>query len=176
MPTYGRLSPAQLETLAPYVRGRVVHDLGAGTCRLSGELVGLGAAHVVAIDVQARPRGVLPAGVSFVQAGFHAVSGTLDVAFVAWPIQDGFCGCCGFSGSRCLVRALHGARTVVYLGRNGNGIGCGGPALFEHFAERDLLAHVPARHNDLLVLGTWHRGSELRSLTPEEERGLDAHA
>lgn len=176
MPIYGRLSRAQREALAPHVRGRVVHDLGAGACHLSREMAELGAAHVVAIDVRPPPRHALHSEVSYVRASFHDVSGALDIALVSWPVQDGFCGCCGFTGSRCLVRALRGAHTVVYLGRNGGGVWCGGPALFEHFMERPLLAHVPARRNDLLVLGEWHRGCDVRAPTPQEARVLSGAA
>ncbi len=73
------------------------------------------------------------------------------------------------------MRLVRGASVVAYLGKNRDGIVCGARPLFEHFAERELLAYVPAPPNDLLVLGRWHKGSDIRPLPPEEKNARLVH-
>ena len=47
---FGQLNKAQLKALVPLVRGKVIHDLGAGDLGLALELLNLGASKVIAID------------------------------------------------------------------------------------------------------------------------------
>ena len=172
MGAYGRLTVAQREALRPIVRGRTVHDLGAGSCALSMELAALGAAHVVAIDRQAPRRATaLPPSVLFRRQAFEDVAERPRVAFLSWPSPEPLVD----YGPAGIMRLVRAASVVVYLGRNRDRVVCGGRPLFEHFAERELTAYIPARRNDLLVLGRWHRGGDLRPLTAEEEHGLFAH-
>lgn len=49
--SYGRLSPAQRLALQPFVRGRRFRDYGCGNMYIASIVLGLGARHVEAIDL-----------------------------------------------------------------------------------------------------------------------------
>lgn len=169
---YGRLSPAQSAALAPLVRGRVVHDLGAGLCRLSVQLAEMGARRVIALDMFEPPPAVLgklPAKVTFKLGQFEDEPVKPKTVVLSWPSLS-----LDYEGPG-LMPMIRGASRVVYLGKNRDGIACGGRPLFEHFAERELLAYVPGTTNNLLVLGRWTKGSEYRPLTGEEQDARAEH-
>lgn len=100
---------------------------------------------------------------------FEVVVDQPRIAFLSWPAPYVDYGPAG------IMRLVRGADVVIYLGKNRDGVVCGGRPLFEHLAERELLDCVPARQNDLLVLGAWHRGSDLRPLTAEESSAMNWH-
>jgi hypothetical protein len=140
---YGRLSKKQLEALRPHVKGRHVHDLGAGNLEMAKALLRLGAKRVTAIDkaeaVTTNPR------IEVVKAYFHDLGDlTPDVAFVSWPVNHDQPG---------LFRVLRAATKVIYLGKNSDGTSCGHPTLFRDLLNRELLTYVPERENTLIVGG-----------------------
>lgn len=163
--SHGRLSPAQVVALRPFVDGRTIHDLGAGQCTLAMLLLQrLGAACVIALDKESMPE-LVRAGLIQAQTTFEDVAGehdvaewkrplverardltrTIDVAFVSWPQNH---------PSEGLLRLLRRAGVVVYLGSNVNGSACAWPGLFmSEFLFREVLAHVPERANSLIVYG-----------------------
>lgn len=124
----GNLTVAHLEAIAPFIRGRVVHDLGAGDLLLSHILKINGAAKVIAIDKQPMPNPKMD-GVETVQAYFKDVQGPIDVAFISWPVN----WACG------LDRLASVADTVIYVGTNVNFTACGDTTLWDHLSTREVL-------------------------------------
>jgi len=95
---------------------------------------------------------------------------SIDVAFASWPQNDE-------DTVRELLPLLERAATIVYLGKNTDGVMCGTSRLFHHLAGRVLLGYVPDRQNVLAIygapLGRQRAGAELRQ---EERAGLSALA
>lgn len=161
---YGRLADAMRATLAPFIAGQTVYDLGAGALLLSRELVALGAARVVAIDRATPSDAVLSQarGVEFRCRRFAEVDILpTDIAFVSWPENTDPAG---------LVELLRPVRTVVYLGKNTDGTACGGTHFWRQMLSRPVLACERSRPNDLVVYGPV--GEVARPLVPEEVGAL----
>lgn len=140
---YGRLSDTQGEVLTHYVRGKIVHDLGAGDLKLSKKLVKCGALGVVAVDKEkARTKNKK---IQFVHSDFaemrHIQATTI---FLSWPAMEPQLG---------LQQILNRAQTIVYLGKNTDGLQCGWPELFQGFLKRELLEYVEEDSNSLIILG-----------------------
>lgn len=139
---YGHLLPEQRAALRPYVEGRCVHDLGAGDLGLSHALLELGASKVVAIDKEYRvsndPR------IEAIECYFHEVAEDVDVGFASWPMNFEDYG---------LLKLVQRTPMFIYLGKNTDGTSCGGHDLFEHLSGREVLSHVPAKTNTLIVYG-----------------------
>ncbi len=156
------ISDAQIEALKPFTQGRVVHDLGAGrlhhTCLLATDLE---AGQVIAMDKVMPPDLPSQENVTFVQEEFieHSISPTA-VAFVSWPINRNV----------HLEFLLAKVNTVVYLGKNTDGMACGDPILWSHLTMRKVQLHVPHRQNDLIVYGEFCGD---RPLLPEELGAID---
>lgn len=140
---FGRPTPKQTEVVARYVKGKVVHDLGAGKLALSAWLVHIGAERVVAID-EIEPCVGVPKKVEFSNCHFWQYEAPIDVAFVSWPSSWGPHG---------LVELIARSSTVIYLGSCVDGNYCGSSELYQHFLRRELLEYVPHRSNSLEVLG-----------------------
>ncbi len=172
----------QLLALSTFVRGRVVHDLGAGNLMGSMALLEAGATTVVAVDVVYREDQITLAMAHFaasvaaemnrridvraetfeellrkVEAGVEA----LDVAFVSWPLNRRMPE---------LVELCRRSRIVCYLGSCTDGNACGHEDLFEHFLGRELVAEVRDRANTLLIVA--EPRAERRAPTAEEHAGL----
>lgn len=163
--SYARLSPEQTEALRRHVKGRVVHDLGAGLCNLSVALLDLGAKRVIAIEKEKMPVLDRP-GLVQVRASFQDAAGSedvehawgraeierarefvrsIDVAFLSWPPNYPVPG---------LLDLLERARSVVYVGKNTDSSACGWGRLFRlALIPRRVLAHVPDPKNTLIVYG-----------------------
>lgn len=159
---YGHLTAEHASTLLPFVKGRVVHDLGAGDCSLAQQLLAkCEAKTVVAVDhhLEHGKRGdVTCVGESFQQYALRRPS--IDVAFVSWPANR------PHTSIETLIRY---ADTVVYLGSNVDCSACGTQQMFEHLQHRRVLAHSPHLRNTLLVYG---KGRVTRPLVGEEIAGL----
>lgn len=162
MSTYGLLSNVQRGVLAPFVRDRVVHDLGAGDLTLSHSLAELGAKCVVAVDKEEMPSPADPRIVR-VRRAFRDHRDQIDVAFLSWPWAPG-------SATADLVEIVARTKTVAYLGKNSDGSACGAPFLFELFSRRRLVAYVPEVPNTLCVYQGRCRAR--KALRGEERAGL----
>jgi hypothetical protein len=151
--SWGKLSEEQAELVARFIRGRTVHDLGCGDCKLAGRLVELGARRVVGVDW--RKPSELPEGVAFHRLSyihFARMRTKPDIAFVSWPAQY---------GTRGLVKLLESVPLVLYLGCNDAGTVCGSRSLFEHLRTREALGFVEHPDNDLIVYGVRRLKREL---------------
>ncbi len=170
---FGKLFQDQVETLAPFVRNKVVHDLGAGNLALSKALLSMGARQVIAVDKEA-VKGVhdqrtqaVPQRIQVVQRYFAQYQEPIDTAFVSWPANN-------VSSDNALVKLLRRAERVIYLGKNTDHSMCGTPVLFGHLVCRKLLAYAPQRENTLIVYGPLInkarqlKGEELAALTTVE--------
>ena len=140
--SYGTLNTAHRKALRKALRGKIVHDLGAGDLELSRELLTLGASRVYAID-KMEHRGRLGRGLHYKRSYFHDLRGPLDTIFLSWPINHDV-------GLAPLLRA---AKTIVYLGKNTDGMMCGTPDIFATMICRELLDYVPDRKNCLVIVG-----------------------
>lgn len=160
---FGRLTLRQKVTLSLHVKGRVVHDLGAGDLELARLMLTLGAKRVHAIDrIEVARSSLLQKGLSYKRAYFHDLPKTpMDVLFTSWPINHD-------SG---IVPHVERAGKVIYLGCNTGGSMCGMPDLFAAMIRRELLAYVPDRHNSLVIVGKHLEGP--RAPTGEELAGLN---
>lgn len=140
---FGQPTGAQEEVVKKYVKGKVVHDLGAGRLALAAWLAHLGARKVIAID-EIHPRVDTPKGVKFVWESFCVYEAPIDTAFLSWPASWGPQG---------LIELVSRARIVIYLGSCIDGNACGDNDLYEHFLHRELLEYLPHRANSLQVMG-----------------------
>lgn len=92
---FGGLNDKQRTAMAPFIRGRVVTDLGAGLGGWSKYLVQQGATRVVAVDKISTP--IRLTQVKVVTSYFVDFHDPVDVAFVSWP-QNGHQGVAGLTG------------------------------------------------------------------------------
>lgn len=170
--TYGRLSEHQKIALRPFVQGKIVHDLGAGSCSLSVELIRLGAASVIAVDKEPihGAESLEKLRVFAFQAYFSDLRDEKpEVAFLSWPANR---------FDQHLLELVEASETVVYLGSNTDGSACGWPGLFREFLRRERLAYAPERKNTLIVYGKHlpvsrtPRGEEYAGLTSWDEGGI----
>lgn len=158
---YGTLTTRQRKILTKHVRGKIVHDLGAGDLELSEALVSLGAREVYAIDKLDKPP-ILPHKVHYKKARFHELpETTMGVVFLSWPINHDV----------NLIPHIKRAGIVIYLGCNTGGSACGTPGLFREMLHRRLIEYEPDRHNTLLIVGQDLGGPRIP--TGEESAGLN---
>jgi hypothetical protein len=158
---YGTLTARQRTILTKHVRGKVVHDLGAGDLELSEVLVSLGAREVYAIDKMDKPR-ILPHKVHYKKALFYDLPATtMGTVFVSWPINY----------ESNLVPHIKRAGIVIYLGCNTGGSACGTSSFFRETVHRALLDYEPDRHNTLLIVGRDLGGPRIP--TGEEFAGMN---
>jgi hypothetical protein len=168
---YGKLDRRQMAAVAEVVRGKLVHDIGAGDQRLSTLLVKLGAREVVAIDKE--PSGRPPKEVKTVTSTFVAFAaanpqlcveqgGFLDISFLSWPVNHADLG---------MSHLVAYSKIVIYLGKCTDGMSCGWPGLFDHFLRRELSVYIPSRQNTLCIYGS--KLSVPRAGEYEERAGLD---
>jgi hypothetical protein len=161
---YGRLNEKQRESVALHVKGKHVHDLGAGNGMLSLELLKLGAAKVTAIDRHEVP--VTDPRIEVRQGYFHDFQMLRpDVVFVSWPPNH---------KDYDLFRLCRDARVTIYVGKNTDGTACGQPELFEDMLHRKLLAYHADRQNTLIIVGKAVRRK--RSPMGEERAGLEMNS
>lgn len=196
--SFGKLSAAQAEIVSRVVRGRTVHDIGAGEHALSRQLIDLGAREVVAIEAASKQYGRLEYGtpyeaitavpVSFRQYGrmtksaksFARAEGgrplgpakPIQIAFVSWPTPEDskFKTHSDYS----ILGIVRRAPVVIYLGSNMDGTMCGSRKLYEHLSRRKVLAHEPNKQNTLIVYNGLLPAGKERELLPEELAGIDA--
>lgn len=141
------LSDAQRRAVRPFLKGKDVYDLGAGSDLVYvADLLAFGAATVVAVDKERMAKPV-STKIRCEQRRFDEYPKFPedgDVAFVSWPVNRSNPG---------LIRMLQTAPIIVYVGKNTDGTACGDRDLFELFARRELITYVPDRQNVLAVYG-----------------------
>jgi hypothetical protein len=143
-----------LDALAPYVKGRNIHDLGCAELAQSAQLVRLGVAHITAVDKEKYTYPLTKSKkVEFVRSYFKDYEGTVETAFISWPIN----------GIAC-------AGLVIYIGKNTDGTTCGDKALWQHLSHRDVLVYKPHSFSTLIIYGQYHK--EFRLLRGEERGAL----
>ena len=160
---YGLVTPEMKTTLAPFVRGQDVWDLGAGDMTYSEMLLKLGADHVWAVDKCEPLCEPVPPRVTYMEIYFALLCEVkpppkMDVVLLSWP-----CNCWGATPG--LPELVRRAETVLYLGHNLDGTCCGTEPLWDDLTQREILAHIPHERNSLIVYGE-HVGR--RMLVPEE--------
>jgi len=139
---FGRITPEQMAVIRTHVEGQTVHDVGAGDLGLAQELLVLGASRIVAID-RSLPAAPDPR-ITLFEDYFHNCHECPRVAFVSWP-QNTY-----DLGTRKLLAR---SQVVIYLGKNTDGISCGGPSFFDSLLTREVKAYVPDPLNTLIVYG-----------------------
>lgn len=166
----GELTPPQQATLAHWVLGKHVHDLGAGDTKLSRKLLELGAVHVTAVDKSYPASKSKPLGLDLVAAWFHEYKAPIEVAFLSWPTPLYL-----FPPAPHYIQGLvdlcASAPIVAYLGSN-FGSRCGNVELWQHLGTRRVLGHVPDRRNTLIVYGSQGARIPGQGLLPEEKAAL----
>lgn len=161
--SWGCVTDEMYAVIAPYVRHRLVWDLGAGDLHHSCALQRLGA-QVVAIDKHELP---YSSEILTLKAYFHDIAENLssppDVAFVSWPANH------LTHGLREIVQA---APWCVYIGLNcrRRGTACGGPGFWKTVVQRPLLESFEHERNNLLIYGPGNRIT--RDLHPEEQEAV----
>lgn len=165
--SYGRLSGIQRELLRPFVVGRTVHDLGAGSGALSLILLELGAKHVVAIDKELTP--IDHPKITNVECYLDEYSShdPIDTAFVSWPANYTVPGLSFLMGC---------AKRVIYLGKNTDGSNCATRHVMSRLLCRPVLAHAPEKPNTVTVYGEDQGKAVARPLTGEEFASLYSFA
>jgi hypothetical protein len=157
--------------LRPYLRGRVVHDLGAGNLALANVLLDHGAKRVIAIDEkQPRPPND-NARIEFVRTKFENYKANIRTAFVSWPTNTVYWP--DHNTQPALVHLISCASRIIYLGKNTSGVLCGTPALYRFLSKREVLEHWPEDANTLVVYGPTSVDSIDRPLLLVERAGID---
>ena len=157
---FGILTPEMEQAIASFVRGEHVWDLGSGDLAYAKTLLRLGTRHITAVDKEQSFRKT-PPQVTFLRLYFADLLSQepdIQTAFLSWPQN------CA-SATPGLPRLVQRAQTVIYLGCNLGGSQCGTEPLWADLIQRDVLAHIPNRRNNLIVYGK-HTG--FRRLLPEE--------
>ncbi len=157
--SYSHISVPQWKALQPYIRGQVVHDLGAGDLVNATGLLIRGAKKIIAVEKE--PYKPLNPDIRFVQSYFHNYKEPIDIAFVAWPINHERNG---------LTELLIRSRVVIYIGKNTDGAACGSTDMFQHLTSRQVLVYMPEVKNTLIIYGP---NPEDRPLFGEERAALN---
>ena len=140
--SYGTLSLEQSGNLRPFLKKARVYDLGAGDLRLSRTLLHLGARHVFAVEKEADCRPALKE-ITYLHTTFRDFIDPAPLVFVSWPPN-------WETGLRPIMEK---AETVIYLGKNTDGISCGDASIWKHLMTREVLLHRPEPQNTLIVYG-----------------------
>lgn len=130
---YGKLNQKQINCIVPVITNRTVHDLGAGDCVLSQNLLMLGAKEVIAIEKEDGINKPNVSGLIHRKMYFHEMNEDIDVAFLSWPANY----------DTRVVQVLRRANTIIYLGINDGMTACGTPKLFQYFLTRKVIAYIP---------------------------------
>ena len=159
---FGQLNKAQLKALVPLVRGKVIHDLGAGDLGLALELLNLGASKVIAIDKEYYNFNGVPPEIELRRQYFKDMQEEIDIAFVSWPANY----------DNGLLRVLMQTKTIIYLGTNMDGNSCGIPAMFEYLSKRKAtqVLGTPVSRNTLICYTEIATGP--RELFEEEKAAI----
>lgn len=158
--SHGEFKGTQAATVAGFVKGKVVHDLGCGDLTLARELVRVGAEKVIAIDKAPFTFSKIQ-GIESVSCYFDAYRDTVETAFLSWPVNWYDYG---------LNQLIEQAKTVIYLGSNLDGSACGYKHMWMFLRTREILAHVPNQKNNLIVYGP---KIVVRDPVPEEMAALN---
>lgn len=159
-PQWGRFSEEQQRVIKPFIRGRVIYDLGCGQGHLSVAMAKLGAKRVVAVDGRCKRDRRQHPKVEHMEAYFHEFDCKVGTALVSWPLPG---------GDSDLAAIVSRVKTVIYLGCNLDGRLCGTPRFWDHVTWRSVLAHVPHKRNTLIVYGG---ACNKRDLLPEEQGAM----
>lgn len=151
------LTPRQKQVFKRFVEDRFVVDLGAHDTSLCNLAVRAGALSALACDKEPfDEREVLERGVSrrvvdfddlWAEHSLLTMGKSMDVAIVSWP----------WTATRALLHLIGRANTVIYLGKNTDGVRCGSPKdslqreLFVGLRRRQVLAYVPHQSQTLIV-------------------------
>jgi len=156
---FGFVSAEIWQTIATFVRGKHVWDLGAGDMNRARMLHGMGAT-VTAVDKERmedvhdieRWKGTFEFLLPYLG------DARMEVACVFWPVNRP----CG------LGDLVAKADRVIYLGQNASdtGTAAGGPGFWSEVSRRRVLAAVEHEKNTLIVYG--RRADDKRSLLKEE--------
>lgn len=155
----GGLTQERCDAIRPFVKGKTVIDLGAGSLSLSLLLRGMGASRVLAVDKEPMDK---YEGIDIAQKYFSDVKDTLDVAFLSRPINH-FC--------EGLNEILDRHETVIYLGSNIDGFACGSLQLFKYLVQRNPIFHMFDGFDTILV---YSKEPRTESLYAEEVAAIDA--
>lgn len=155
-----RLNEKQLAALRPHVKGKKLHDLGAGDLAQARILARLGATLVVAVDKEYLVPHTTSKRIQYVRAYFDKYEAAdIDNAFLSWPPNTTAYG---------LVGLVRQAKTIIYIGKNTDLTMCGDRKLWEYLITREVLEYVPDRRNTLIIYGSvLDKPRELKG----EERG-----
>ena len=167
---WGHLSLLQRRVLRPFVKGKEIHDLGAGDLDLSKQLLKLGASRVHAYDKDFPDRNYTaqaPLGMSIAQARFEELKGPFPIIFLSWPQNC--------PNAALTIHASLCEEMLIYQGSNHGGSCCGHPNLFKVMVQRELLAYIPDQKNDLIVTGRFLPEGQERMPTVEELHGLQMY-
>lgn len=179
----GGLNRFQEEAVRYYVNKRCVWDLGAGYLGWSKKLIEYGALSVFAVDQMYKddrengfnecrawkncaPTGVQLRALSFAEY-WKQGNTTLSVAFVSWPEAQ-------YSKTMGLELITTRADTVIYLGKNLDGVSCGSSQFWNMQMKRKVLCYLPSRRNTLIVYGPELKQQD-RPLLLEEIASLGPH-
>jgi hypothetical protein len=145
---YGFLARDMEDWIKPYVKSKVVWDLGAADLEYTMKVLEMGATSVVAVD-RAYKRDYdidpskVPPNIKLEACYFKDLHpSSIEVAFLSWPQNMRMPG---------LLELLSVAETIIYLGSNVNGDSCGFPALYDYLRTRHIAVHIPHRANTLAI-------------------------
>ena len=159
---YAKLTKAQEALLQRVVEGKRVYDIGCGDMELT-HVVARYAKRVNAIDPNYRFK---PSTKTITFKKLTADSACkvwpseLPVVLLSWPLSSYIDG---------VLPLLKRAETIVYIGKNTDGVACGFVEMWRYLTTRKLVVEIPASHNTMLVYSSdTFAHSEYRS---EEEIG-----
>jgi hypothetical protein len=160
-PSWGVLNPEQKAVVRKFIQGRRIRDYGCGNLHLTQQLLELGARHVEGVDkARAKVPPQLKDRLTVLHSAFSDCPPSVRTAFVSWPDNH----------DTGIHIPLNYATRIIYLGKNTDSTMCGTPRLWRQLCRRRVLAHVPAKENDLIVYGEAKLVNRRR--LPEECAGI----
>jgi hypothetical protein len=153
------------KALRPYVKGQRVVDIGCGDCERADILLGMDPEAIVGVDKDPPCKtSILTIPEYFNKALEHVKQFKPTVAHVAWPANYMTPG---------LVDLIQLVPTVIYVGSNVDGTGCGSMDFWRYITTREVLLYRPDRSNTLIIYGS---KVVTRKLAHEEWAGLQGWA
>ncbi len=147
---YGKMTPEQLEALPSIIQGRHLLDLGSGDLERARLCLAHGAASVTCIDPTSPLDRETPGLLVIQRYAQWAVLNPqeippYDMVLLGWPNNND-------SPSPPYI-ALSLGTPILYVGKNTDGVACGGPLLWRHLLSREVQLYLPGPRSILILYG-----------------------
>lgn len=150
---YGRMTPEQLEALPSIIQGRHLLDLGSGDLERARLCLAHGAASITCIDPTSPLDCEGTPNLLVIQRyaqwalldSNRAEIPPYDMVLLGWPNNN--------DNPSPPYIALSAGVPILYVGKNTDGVACGGPLLWRHLLSREVKRYLPGPRSTLILYG-----------------------